>query len=169
VDAYEALLTRRSIRAYTDQPVPSELIHDLLAAAMAALSAGNYQPWHFVVVDERATLDTLAELLPFGKMLAQALLAIAICGDRNAGARAAYWVQDCSAAAENLLLAAHACGLGAAWVGVYPREERVDAVRALLGAPVHIMPLCLISAGYPAEQRDPANRYQAERVHRNRW
>ena len=169
MDAYQAILTRRSIRAYTDQPVAPELITQLLAAAMAAPSAGNQQPWQFVVITERGLLDALADLLPFGKMLKQAPLAIAVCGDMTAQTREGYWVQDCSAATQNLLLAAHALGLGAVWLGVYPREERVAGVRRLLAAPEQVIPLCLVSIGHPAEQREPANRYREERVHQNQW
>ncbi len=109
MEAYEALVTRRSIRAYTTQTISDDLIKRLLEAAMSAPSAGNRQPWHFVVV-KRPTLDTLADLLPFGKMLKHAPLAIIVCGDLVLQPEG-YWVQDCSAATQNILLAAHAKGL----------------------------------------------------------
>jgi nitroreductase len=169
MEAYEAILTRRSIRAYTDQPVSDEMIEKLLLAAMSAPSAGNGQPWQFVVITERAVLDSLADLLPFGKMLHQAPLAIAVCGDGKGSARESYWVQDCSAATENLLLAAHALGLGAVWLGVYPREDRMAGVRNIVGIPNQVAPLCVLSIGHPAEPSGPVDRYRAERVHRNRW
>jgi nitroreductase len=169
MDAYEAIITRRSIRAYTSQPIPPELIQQLLTAAMSAPSAGNQQPWQFIVVTERNMLDALADVLPYGKMLRQAPLAIVVCGDQQLQTHAGYWVQDCSAATQNLLLAAHASGLGAVWLGVYPREQRVADVRRLLGIPEHVVPLCVVSIGYPAEQKGPENRYRAERVHYNRW
>jgi nitroreductase len=169
MEAYEAILTRRSIRAYTDQPIPDELIRKLLVAAVSAPSAGNGQPWQFVVITERAVLDALAELLPFGKMLHQAPLALAVCGDAKGAAREGYWVQDCSAATENLLLAAHALGLGGVWLGVYPREDRAAGVRKILNIPEQITPLCVISLGYPAEPSASVDRYREERVHRNRW
>ena len=121
MEAYEAILTRRSVRAYTDQPVSEELIHKLLVAAMSAPSAGNGQPWHFGVITERTVLNSLAELLPFGKMLQQAPLAIVVCGETKGQPFDGYWVQDCSAATENLLLAAHTLGLGGVWLGVYPQ------------------------------------------------
>jgi nitroreductase len=169
MEAYEAILTRRSIRTYIDQPVSEELIHELLVAAMSAPSAGNGQPWQFIVITERGILDALAELLPFGKMLKQAPLAIAVCSDAKGSTREGYWVQDCSAATENLLLAAHALGLGGVWLGVYPREDRVAGVRTILGMPDAVTPLCVLSIGYPAEPGGPVDRYRAEWVHRDRW
>lgn len=169
MEAYEAILTRRSIRAYTAEPVSAELIHKLLVAAMSAPSAGNQQPWQFVVVTERRLLDALADLLPFGKMLKQAPLAVAVCGDAKGQPREGYWVQDCSAATENLLLAAHALGLGAVWLGVYPREERVAGVRSILSIPERVTPLCVVAIGHPAEPAGPADRYREERVHWNGW
>ncbi len=169
MEAYEAIMTRRSIRAYTDQPVSEELIRKLLAAAMSAPSAGNGQPWQFIVTTERSLLDALADLLPFGKMLKQAPLAVTVCGDAKGQPREGYWVQDCSAATENLLLAAHALGLGAVWLGVYPREDRVASVRQILGIPDHVTPLCVIAVGYGAQPNGPVERYREERVHRDRW
>lgn len=169
MDAYETILTRRSIRDYTEQPVTEPLITDLLKAAMAAPSAGNRQPWHFVVISDRGMLDALTGILPNGQMLKKAPLAIAVCGDRQQQLYDGYWVQDCSAATENILLAAHARGLGAVWLGVYPRPERVQGIRELLGLPETISPLCVIAIGYPAEQKPPSDRYDAARVHRNRW
>jgi nitroreductase len=169
MEAYETILTRRSVRAYIDQPVSDEMIHKLLVAAMSAPSAGNGQPWHFGVITERSVLNSLAELLPFGKMLQQAPLAIAVCGETKGQPFDGYWVQDCSAATENLLLAAHALGLGAVWLGVYPREDRVAGVRGLLGIPEPVTPLCVVSVGYPVEPGGATDRYRAERVHRERW
>jgi len=169
MDAYQAILTRRSIRQYTDQAVPPEVIHQLLAAAMQAPSAGNGQPWLFVVATERRVLDALAGVLPYGKMLLQAPLAVIVCGDLRADPGRRYWVQDCSAATENLLLAAHALGLGAVWLGVYPQDDRVKALRIVLGIPEGVIPLAAISIGYPAETIPPADRYSEQRVHYNGW
>jgi nitroreductase len=163
----ETILSRRSIRSYTAQPVGEEQVTTLLKAAMAAPSASNLKPWHFVVVTKRETLDSLAEMHPFGKMLFQAPLGIAVCGD--SGISAQYWVQDCSAATENLLLAATALGLGSVWLGVHPREERVKAVREILGIPETVIPLNLISIGYPAESKEPRTQYDAARAHAERW
>jgi nitroreductase len=169
VDAYEAILTRRSIRQYADRAVDDETIRQLLTAAMHAPSAGNQQPWQFVVLTDRLALDALAEALPHGKKLRQAPLAIVVCGDLRMETNKGHWVQDCSAATENVLLAAHALGLGAVWLGVYPREERIEALSSLLALPRGLVPLAAISIGYPAEQPQRVDRYQEEGVHHNKW
>ncbi len=161
------IFARRSIRSYTAEPIGEAHIKTLLEAAMAAPSASNLKPWHFVVVSDRQTLDSLAEFHPHGKMLFEAPLCIAVCGDSTISTR--YWVQDCSAATENLLLAAVALGLGAVWLGVYPKEDRVVAVRKVLNLPEPIVPLNLISIGHPAEEKAPRTQYDAARVHRQRW
>jgi nitroreductase len=140
-----------------------------MVAAMCAPSAGNQQPWHFIVVTQREQLDALAEVLPYGKMLRQAPLAVVICGDPKLQIHEGFWVQDCSAATQNILLAAHAKGLGAVWVGVYPKEERIAGIRRLMGVPEHVVPLCVVSIGYPVSRVEPANRYQEARIHLNRW
>jgi len=170
MEALEAIFTRRSIREYTDQPVSDELVQELLAAAMQAPSAGNQQPWHFVVVTDRNQLDALADALPFGKMLKIAPLGVVICGDESRARYRDFWVQDCSAATQNLLLAAHTRGLGAVWLGVYPLQERVASVKQVLGLPDQVMPLCVVPLGYPAVKREPpARRYDSARIHANRW
>jgi len=161
------IFSRRSIRSYTAEAVSAEQVKTLLEAAMAAPSASNLKPWHFVVVTNRQTLDSLAESHPHGKMLFEAPLCIAVCGDRSMSAR--YWVQDCSAATENLLLAAAALGLGAVWLGVHPIEERVRDIRQVLNLPDTIIPLNLISIGHPAEEKEPRTQYEETRVHRERW
>lgn len=161
------IFSRRSIRKYTDEPVSAEDVQMLLEAAMAAPSASNRKPWRFVVVTRRETLDALAEAHPHGKMLFQAPLCISVCGDLTEVER--YWVQDCSAATENLLLAATALELGAVWLGVYPREERIAAVRQILRLPERITPLNLVSIGHPAEEKEPRTQYDEACVHWERW
>ena len=169
MDTLEAIFTRRSIRVYTSQPVPEDMIEQLLRAAMQAPSAGNQQAWQFVVVTSHALLNALAEVLPYGKMLTSAPLGIIVCGDLDIEKSKGYWVQDCSAATQNVLLAAHDLGLGAVWLGVYPREQRVQDVRNVLGIPENVIPLCAIAIGYPAEVKPRTDRYDPERVHTNRW
>jgi nitroreductase len=166
-DFIQTIFARRSIRKYTDESVSEADIQTLLEAAMAAPSASNRKPWQFVVVTKRQTLDKLAEIHPHGKMLFEAPLSIAVCGDLTSVER--FWVQDCSAATENLLLAATALGLGSVWLGVYPREERVAAVRQVLGLPEKITPLNLISIGHPAEEKEARTQYDETRVHREHW
>lgn len=163
----QTIFARRSVRAYTDAPISEENIKTLLEAAMAAPSASNLKPWHFVVVSDRQALIGLAEAHPYAKMLFQAPLCVAVCGDTSISER--YWVQDCSAATENLLLAATALGLGSVWLGVYPRPERIAVVRKFLGLPEAVVPLNLIAIGYPAEEKEPRTQYNATRVHRERW
>jgi len=145
MDALNAILSRRSIRKYTAQPVSEEMVRELLEAAMAAPSAGNEQPWHFVVMDDREILDAIPRFHPYSRMLEEAPMAILVCGDLELQKYEGYWVQDCSAATENLLIAAQAKGLGAVWLGVYPIEERVAGFRNLLGVPDHVIPFALIS------------------------
>jgi nitroreductase len=169
VDALTAIMTRRSIRSYDDRPVEPELVERLLRAAVAAPSAGNQQPWRFVVVTERRALDALSQTSPYAGMLARAPLAIAVCGETVGERHPGYWVEDCSAAMQNLLLAAHASGLGAVWLGYHPDAGRVERVRDVLGLPESVIVLGIASIGYPAEERPVVDRYREELVHRDRW
>jgi nitroreductase len=169
MDTLDAIHTRRSVRKYQDQPVAEDLIQKLLASAMQAPSARNQQPWHFVVIDDRAVLDKIPDIMPNAAMVAGAPLAILVCGDLALEKSEGYWVLDCSAATENMLLAAHALGLGACWCGVYPRENRMEGLRKLIGLPKNVIAHSLVVVGHPAEQVRAENRFRSERVHRNRW
>jgi nitroreductase len=169
MDALEALMTRRSVRAYTDEPVSDDQVRKILAAGMQAPSASNRQPWHFVVLRQRERLNALAEVLPFGKMLMQAPLGIVVCADGGLQPLAGYWAQDCAAATQNILLACHALGLGAVWIGVYPRDERVAALRKLLSLPATLTSLCAIAIGWPAEHPAPVDRFLPDRIHKEQW
>ncbi|MFX0167726.1 MAG: nitroreductase family protein [Candidatus Hodarchaeota archaeon] len=163
----QTILARRSIRQYTDEPVSEDDIMALLQAAMAAPSGSNLKPWHFVTITERTKLNALAEVKTAANMLKKASLCITVCGDENASE--SYWVQDCSAATENILIAASALGLGAVWIGIYPLENRVNPVKEILELPDAIIPLCLIAIGHPAEEKEPRTQYDASRVHREQW
>ena len=163
----KTIFSRRSIRKYTSEPVEEDDIRTLLEAAMAAPSASNRMPWHFVAITERQTLDRLADAHRYAKMLHEAPLCIVVCGDENVSKR--FWVQDCSAATENLLLAATALGLGAVWCGVHPSEDRVSAIKEILGIPEGVTPLNLVSIGHPDEEKEPRTQYDEDRVHRERW
>jgi nitroreductase len=165
----EVIFSRRSIRKYTEQPVSDEVIKELLKAAMSAPSAVNQQPWHFIIIKDRQILDEIPKIHPYSKMLREAPVAILVCGDPELERAKGYWIQDCSAATQNLLIAAQAKGLGAVWLGVHPREDRVKGLQKLLDIPNHVIPLSLISIGYPAEQKPPANRYNESRIHYDRW
>jgi nitroreductase len=169
LEALEAIRTRRSIRQYTDTPVSDGVVTALLEAAMAAPSAGNEQPWHFVVVRDRTMLEQIGREHRYVQMAKDAQVVIVVCGDETLETHKGFWVQDCAAATENILLAAHAQGLGAVWCGIYPPKDRVRAIRKLLALPHHITPLCLIPLGYPAETKPPASRYDPARIHHERW
>lgn len=169
METLEAIHTRRSIRRYLDTRIPDDLVQQLLAAAMQAPSARNQQPWHFVLIEDRALLARIPPLIPNAAMAADAPLAILVSGDLDLEKSEGYWVVDCSAAVQNLLLAAHALGLGAVWCGVYPRQPRMDGLRELVGLPANVVAHSLVVLGYPAEEVPTEKRYRAERVHRNRW
>ena len=168
MDAIENILTRRSVRHFGPDPVPEEELQVLLKAAMQAPSAGNTQPWHFVVVTERALLDKVPEFHSSAEFIIEAPLAILICADENL-ARPGRWLLDCSAAAENMLLAAHARGLGACWIGLHPEPLRIEGAARLFNLPVNVHPLCLIAVGYPVERPPNLDRFRPERVHLNHW
>lgn len=163
------IFQRRSIRKYTDQPVSRSQLEDLLRAAMAAPTANNQQDWEFVIIDDRKLLNKIPSFHPYSKMLNQAPAAIAVCADLDQEASAGYWVQDCAAATQNILLQARHMGLGTCWLGIYPREERVEGLKELLGLPARVMPLALIAVGYPAEEKGPSNRFNPDKIHINKW
>ncbi len=166
---HDPVMARRSIRAYTAEPVSDEHVERLLRAAMAAPSAGNQQPWRFVVVTDAATRALIPTVHPYAAMVEQAPLVIVVCGV-EAGARwPQFWVQDCAAATENILIEAVQLGLGAVWLGVYPLEERVTGLRGLLGVPDDVTPFAVVPVGHPVDRKQPADRYQPEHVHRERW
>ena len=165
----DLFVTRRSIRKYTGQAVTQEQLEELLRAGMAAPTGRNAQPWQFVVLTDREVLDGIPAFAPNTAMLTGAPAAIVVCGDLSMEQVPGLWVQDCSAATENILLAAHAAGLGAVWLSIYPNEERVTKMRSHLILPDTVIPLAVISIGYPAEEKEPSDRFKPERIHYNRW
>jgi nitroreductase len=160
------IFARRSIRAYTGKPVSDADIKSLLEAGMAAPSASNMKPWHFVVTTDRQTLQALADAHPYGKMTAKAAVAIAVCGDPSVSD---WWVQDCTAATENILIAVAGLGLGGVWLGCHGRPDREQAVRDVLGIPQQVGVLSLLSIGHPGEKKQARTQYNPARVHRDRW
>lgn len=169
-NAIETIMTRTSIRSFTDRAVSADTVETLLRAGMAAPTAVNLQPWHFVVVNDRAKIDELGGNGRQSQMWHESPLVIVVCGNMEKameGAGQAFWVQDCSAATENILLAAHALGLGAVWTGCYPIEDRVANISQVLGLPEHIVPLCAIVMGYPNESPQPKDKWKPENVSYN--
>jgi nitroreductase len=165
----KAIFNRTSIRKYTSQKVTDDQLQKLLRAAMAAPSAGNEQPWEFVVLRNRKLLSAIPKFHPYSLMLYEASAAILVCGDLSREKYAGYWVQDCAAATENMLLEAVELGLGAVWLGVYPNEERVVGMRKLLNIPESVVPFSLVSIGYPAEHTAAADRFDPARIHHDKW
>ena len=167
MDVMEAIFTRRSIREYTDAPISPEDINELLKAAMAAPSAHDAQPWHFIIIEDHQILDKIPETHPHAAMLLQAQLAIAICGDTQVQPDG--WMVDCATAAQNILLAAHAKGLGAVYVGIYPIAARMQELKDLLNLPKYILPLALISVGHPKKKKASVDHYNPVKIHWDRW
>ena len=170
-DKLEFIFGRRSIRVYGPAPISELEVSLLLQAAMAAPSAMGKDPWRFVVVRRREMLTRLSAALPGGKMLSSSALALVVCGDREAALdqHLSYLLQDCSAAIENLLLGAHALGLGACWVGIHPSEDAVRQVKELLSLPGLVVPIAVVSLGEPGERPEPRTRYNAAYVHSEKW
>ena len=169
METIKAISTRRSIRTFTSQQISEDMIEKLLRAGMQAPSARNYQPWHFVVTAERKILDKIPLIHPYAEMMYQATLAILVCGDLNLEKSVEYCAINCSAATQNILLAAHDLGLGAVWLGVYPRKERSEGLKKLFDIPQDIVPVSLLACGYPAETLAPEDRFNQDRLHKNRW
>jgi len=171
MDLFEALHTRRSIRAFTADPVSEADLTEVLRAAMAAPSAGNGQPWHFVVIDDRAVLDAIPAIHPHAAMVRTAPMAIAVVAELALEKYPGfgYWTLDCSAAVENLMLAARGLGLGTVWCGIYPRPERMEGLAGLLALPEGTTPHALVVIGHPAQEFKRVDRFKPGRIHRNGW
>lgn len=164
----DAILSRRSIRKFTAREVSTDAVEYLLRAAMSAPSAGNQQPWHFVIIRDRATLDRIPTIHQYAAMMKEAPVAILVCGDLELEKNEGFWIQDCSAATENILIAAESRGLGAVWVGIYPRNN-VDAFQQLFNLPGSVIPLSIVAVGWPGEKKSPADRYEKSRIHHEKW
>lgn len=165
------IMTRTSIRKFTDKPVPQDTLDLLVKAGMAAPTAMDKRPWAYVVITDKETLNALDAIKPYFN-LKTATAAIVVCGNMDKaieGEAREYWVQDCSAATENILLAAHAYGLGAVWCGVYPGHELVGEVSKVLELPENIIPLNVITLGYPDQNPEPKDKYNPEDIHYQKW
>lgn len=169
MEALEAIFTRRSIRKYLQDPVSDDELRILLKAGMLAPSANNGQPWHFIVVNKRSLLNAITEFHPWSKMLLEAPLAIIVCAYVPRDKLYDMWIQDCAAASQNILLAAHAIGLGGVWLGVHPRQERVSGVVKLFNLSEEIKPFSILVIGHPSEKAESVDRFHHEKIHINRW
>ncbi len=169
MDVTKAILSRRSIRKYSNDPVSDEDVEALLNAAMHAPSAVNERPWHFVVIRDRKTLDAVSRISPTAPMVKYAPVAIAVCADTKLEKFPGLWALDCAAATENILLAATARGLGAVWAAVYPFDARVEGIQKLLKLPARVTPLCVVPVGHPAEIPAPVDRFNRSCIHEEVW
>ncbi|MCF8219820.1 MAG: nitroreductase family protein [Bacteroidales bacterium] len=169
MNLHDLILSRRSIRNFTEKPVEPEKINKMLEAAMYAPSARNYQPWHFVVIQKRLHLDRLSDIHPYAGMLETATAAILVCADKNLESNDSYNAQNAAAATQNILLSAHEDGIGSCWLGVYPREERMKNIADYIKLPEHVLPVTLIALGYPAEEKEQPERFLPDRIHYERW
>ncbi len=170
--AYKNILSRVSVRRYADKAVTPEQVSAILHAAMSAPSGVNKQPWEFVVIDDPELLTQLADALPYAKMAAHASVAFVVCGNNErflSGVDDVLWEQDLSAASENILLSAHAIGLGGVWTCIYPHEERIAPVRTILNLPENLIPFNLIPVGYPEKGHVPMDKWHPDRIHQNRF
>ena len=165
------ILRRKSVRRFAECSLSDMQIKTLIRAAMSAPSAKNAQPWHFIVIEERNTLDHLSQVLPYAKMLSSASLAITICGDTliHTGESAPNWLLDCAAATQNLLLVVESMDLGAVWTACYPYQDRMEAVSTALQLPQHIIPLNVVPIGAPMGIERPLDKWKPERIHYEKW
>jgi nitroreductase len=169
MDVLEAIYTRKSIRRFTGQTISDEDMKLLLKAGCSAPSAHNRQPWHFVIVKNPKALESIAGFHPYAKMLPQAGCGIIICGDEEKQGTTGFLIEDCSAAIENVLLAAHGIGLGAVWCGLYPVPKLTQAVSKLLNLPETIIPVGMVVVGYKAEEKEAVDRFDESKVHYEQW
>ena len=169
METFEAIISRRSIRQYTNEKISQQMIDKLLTAAMQAPSARDTQSWHFIVIEDKHILKAIAGFHPYADMLRQAPLAIAVCGDFRLEESVEYLALNCAAATMNILLAAHSFGLGAVWLGIHPRKKRIKDLREELNLPENIIPITLIAIGYPKESKNRIDRFDPNKIRFNQW
>lgn len=166
---FNVIESRRSIRDFQDKEIPDEMLHEVIKAAMLAPSAGNQQPWHFIIVRDRLKMKAVPSFHPYAKMVPKAPAAILICGNPEGIKWPTFWPQDCSAATQNLLLAARAIGLGTVWAGIYPEQERIEGARKLFGIPESVIPFAIVPIGWPDTEFKAMKRFQPDRIHHDNW
>ncbi|MDF2819571.1 MAG: nitroreductase family protein [Clostridiales bacterium] len=165
----DVILNRKSIRKYKDIKISDEIVEDLLKAGMAAPSAGNEQPWEYIVLRDKELMEKITKVHPYSQMLLNTDVAIVVCGDETKEKYKGFWVQDCSASTQNILLTAEDKGLGAVWLGVYPIADRVKVIQEILNLPINVIPLSIIPVGYPDEERKAVDRFDKSRIHFDKW
>jgi nitroreductase len=169
MDVFEAIMTRRSIRSYSGVPISEENLTTILKAGFQAPSASNHQPWHFVVIRDSQMLSRISNAHRYAKMLPAAGCGIVVCGDKELQGMTGFLVEDCSAAIENMLLAANGLGLGAVWCGLYPNTRLAGPVADLLKLPAKVVPVGMVVVGHKAEEKPFEDRYHPERIHYETW
>lgn len=169
MNTLDCIRTRRSIRKYTGQPIDDDQLKTVLTAAFQAPTANNLRPWEFIIVRSPNALQHITSIHPYAKMLPEAGCGILVCGDKNINAKVGYLTEDCSAAIQNILLAAHDIGLGTVWLGIHPREERIDGFRKLFQLPEHIVPIGMVAIGHSAESKEAPDRYDPSKIHMEVW
>ena len=169
MEVFEAIFNRRSIRRYSDQQVDDKIVEKVIHAGMYAPSAANKQPWHFIIFSEISTKEAIMAIHPHSAMLEHASKAVLVCFDEQLQHDKGYGAVDCSAATQNILLSAYAYGLGACWVGIYPRQERMEALKEIFSLPSRITPFSIVALGYPLYPKDKPDRIMPERIHKEKW
>ncbi len=164
-----AIKTRRSIRKYKKEEISDEQLEEIVQCGMFAPSAGNEQPWHFIIIKNKKLLNKIPQIHEYAQMMNDATAGILVCYDHHLEKHNSMAIQDCSAATQNLLLAIHDCGLGGCWIGVYPRKKRIEALQDLFNLPKSIVPFSLVALGIPNEYKENINRFNKERLHYDTW
>ncbi len=163
MELIKGIFTRRSIRKYKDKEIPKEILETIIKTGMYAPSSRNKRPWFFILIKNKEILKKIADYHPFGKMLSEAPCGILVCGDKNLQEVEGYIALDCAAATQNILLSAHGLGLGACWIGIYPRVERMNFIKELLKLPKNLIPISLVSIGYPDEEKEFPERFEKDK------
>lgn len=165
----KTIYKRRSIRKFKEDHISDDTINDIIKAGMNAPSAGNERPWHFLIIRKKESLEAITKIHPYSSMLTQVNAAILVCGDLTLEKFKGFWVQDCSAAVQNMLLETSDMGLGSVWLALYPLEERVAGIRKILSLPAHIIPLAIVPVGVPDEDKPANDEFDQTRIHREVW
>ncbi len=170
----DCIMTRASVRAYTSEEVPDSIVEKILRAGMAAPTAANQQPWHLIVINDQNLKDSISAAFEYTKMVENCSFAVVVCGDMDNLFSGDYpdggfWVEDCSAASENMLLAAHALGVGGVWCGIYPLQDREETLRAILNLPANLTPLNVMAFGYPSQPVPPKDKWNTDKIHYNAY